>query len=90
MLVDNKDYFEEDIETLSEVPDVYNYGRSYKGYRNGYFSQELRQRCKGKGKVLSNGAKGGLVKSYKEIPLWTPKQQKIMDKVDKIIERKIK
>ena len=84
MLVDNKDYFEEDIETLSEVPDVYNYdnyGRSYKGYRNGYF--------KGKGKVLSNGAKGGLVKSYKEIPLWTPKQQKIMDKVDEIIERKI-
>ena len=82
MLVETDMCFDEDIEQMSDIEPYEVYGKSYKGTRNGYF--------RGKGKVLSNGAKGGLVKSYKEIPLWTPKQQKIMDKVDKIIERKIK
>ena len=82
MLIDVKDYYEEDIEQMSSIEPYEVYGKSYKGTRNGYF--------KGKDKVLNNGAKGGLVKSYRKYPLWSDKMKKVIDKVDEVIAREIK
>ena len=74
MLVDNKDFFEEDIESLSviDLHKSYRYGRNLRGRPP---------------KAICGSAKGGLCASYKKYPLWTKEQQKMIDKVDKVLEK---
>jgi hypothetical protein len=75
MLVETNTYFEEDIESLPVIDlpkSSCSYGRNLRGRPP---------------KIISNSAKGGLVKSYRKYPLWSKRQQKIIDKVDEVLKR---